>query len=484
MSGAARAASDAASDSPSDPEPDDDPRLGPLVDRLFRDEAGRLTALLTRLLGPAHLALAEDVVQEAFVAALGHWPRTGVPAQPAAWLLQVARRKALDALRRERAFDDRAPLIAAELDAAVEGAAHQGWSAADAATSTTDSTHTRHPTRATRTTAGADGDPFADDRLRMMLLCCHPAVSADSRVALTLKLVSGFGVGEIARAFLADERAIAQRLVRAKRALREADASFALPEGDALAARLDAVLDVLYLMFNEAHTAHAGASLVREELAAEALRLVERLARHRETASPAVHALAALFCLHASRFAARTDADGTPLRLAEQDRSRWDAALIARGFMHLERAAAGERETAWHVEAEIASVHAIAPSWFLTDWARIVAAYDRLVAISRSPVVALNRVVAIRELRGAEAAWRELTPLVRSGALDEYPLLHAVRGALLSERDRPDEARAAWQRARELTASAAMQRQVDQRLDELAPSVPPTNVDPAARRPS
>lgn len=447
--------------SPRDVPPDPIDPIDPLVDRLFREEAGRLTALLTRAFGPAQLTLAEDVVQEAFIAAMGAWPRQGVPDAPAAWLLQVARRKALDALRRDAALESRRPAISAALDDAVE---------ARAAADLDDATH---------------GDaPFDDERLRMILLCCHPAVSADSRVALTLKVVSGFSVGEIARAFLADERAVAQRLVRAKRALRDAGASFEMPEGDALAERLDAVLEVLYLLFNEGHTAHAGDALVRRELCEEALRLAERVTRHPSTAQPAAHALAALFCFHASRLEARVAPDGSVLRLAEQDRSRWDAALIARGFQHLERAMQGERLTAYHVEAEIASVHAIAPSWLLTDWDRIVTAYDRLVALTRSPVVELNRVVALRERDGATAAWQALAPLLRSGALDRYPLLHAVRASLLAELGRRDAARDAWETARALTESGAIQRHVDQRLEELLPPGLPRDVDSGASAPS
>jgi RNA polymerase sigma-70 factor (ECF subfamily) len=441
---------------------DDAPRVvAPLVEHLFREEAGRITALLTRLLGPAQLALAEDVVQEAFIAALGHWPRTGVPSNPSAWLLQVARRRALDALRRDRSLARREPEIATELDAAVRAAA-------DASGASTE-------------------DPFADDQLRMILLCCHPTVSVESRVALALKLASGFSVTEIARALLADERAVAQRLVRAKRTLREANVSFEMPDGDALAARLDAVHEVLYLMFNEGHTAHAGEALLRRDLCEEAMRLCTRLLRDARTASPTTHALAALFAFQAARFDARVGADGLPVRLADQDRARWDHARIARGLSHLEAAASGARVTAFHVEARIASLHAIAPSWDATDWAGIVHAYDVLLALAPSPVAALNRVVALHQAVGAAPAWDALRALQHDPALEHYAPAHAVRATLLAALGRPDEARAAWATARALTSSLPLQRQADQRLAELDAMVAlalAPDVDSAEVRPS
>jgi len=405
------------------------------------------------------------VTQDAFVEALRTWPHRGVPGNPSAWLLQVARRRALDVLRRDQAFAARRDAIAAELDAATE--------ALDA-----------HDALGAHAGALRDDDPFADDRLRMILLCCHPVVSDDSRVALTLKTVSGFSVGEIARAFLAEESAIAQRLVRAKRALRDADVGFTMPEGAERVERLSAVLDVLYLMFNEGHTAHEGDALLRTELAAEALRLVERLLRHEATRSPAASALAALFCFHAARFAARTADDGRLLRLAEQDRRRWDRTLIARGFQHLDAAAQGTALGTYHLEAQIASLHAIAESWEATDWLRIVEVYDRLLTLTGSSVVSLNRVVAVQMAHGAARAWTELARISKTDPVRRSYLYHAVRAEVLEALDRRSEARDAWVAARGLTGSAPLQRHMDQRIAALTPSPATTDVDSASPRPS
>jgi RNA polymerase sigma-70 factor (ECF subfamily) len=406
------------------------------------------------------------VTQDAFIAALRHWSHDGIPARPSAWLLQVARRKALDALRRDRALESRLPEVTAEFERIAEGSeeAAERTSRDDGA----------------QAGGGSANDPFADDRLRMILLCCHPAVSEDSRVALTLKLVSGFSVGEIARAFLADEPAVAQRLVRAKKALRDANVTFEMPSGDDLRARLDAVHAVLYLMFNEGHTTHEGESLLRRDLCAEALRLAERLGAHEETADPVIHALAALFAFNASRFDARTDDAGALVTLAKQDRTKWDRALIARGFLHLDAAAGGVSLSSYHVEARIASLHAIAASWEMTDWASIVEAYDRLLEMTQSPVVALNRVVALRELHGAARAMKELEAIRRGGALDEYHLFHAVRAELLAATGKPEEARRAWERAGDLARSAPVQRHIAQRLGSLREG----DVDSLGVRPS
>jgi RNA polymerase sigma-70 factor (ECF subfamily) len=416
-----------------------------LIDHLFRTESGRLVALLVRLLGPAHLALAEDVTQEAFVAALQHWPHTGIPDTPAAWLLQVARRKALDALRRDRSLDGRAARIAAEFEqrASLVASASAGI-----------------------------GDALDDEQLGLMFLCCHPAISEDSRVALTLRTVSGFSIGEIARAFLADERSVAQRLVRAKRSLRDTDADFALPEGADLRARMDAVLGVLYLMFNEGHTAHEGEELLRRDLCYESLRLAKLLVRDPRTVAPRVHALAALICFHAARLDARTDASGRLVRLRDQDRARWDAGLIGAGLRHLEQSAGGDELTAYHLEAEIASCHCTACTPEDTNWPRILEAYDRLSALTGSPVVALNRVVALHEVSGPRSAMEALEQLADVPALQRYHAYHGVRADLHTALGTPHEAAAAWRDALACARSGPVRRFIQGRLAALgAPDV-------------
>lgn len=419
---------------------DPGPDVHPLVEDLFRAESARLTAVLTRILGPAHLELAEDATQDALLAALRHWPTDGVPANPPAWLLQVARRRALDLLRRDASFADRERQVIHELEELERGGTDR---------------------------AEEVSDPFADDQLRMMLLSCHPSLSADSRVALTLKLVAGFGVAEIARAFLSDEGAIAQRLVRAKRTLREAHAPLMMPSPAEIPARLDAVLEVLYLMFNEGHTAHEGDSLLRRDLCQEALRLAELLLAHPATAAPRVHALAALFCFHAARLMTRTDAMGALVRLPAQDRSRWDPALRDRGLRHLRAAAAGDELSAYHLEAEIAAAHATAKSWAATDWARILASYDTLVALTGSAVVELNRIVALWHARNAAVALTELEALTARASLGEYHLAHAVRGELLAATGRESEAVEAFRTAAGLARVTPARELLMARVREL-----------------
>jgi RNA polymerase sigma-70 factor (ECF subfamily) len=373
-----------------------------LVDHLFRNRAGQMVAWLTRVFGAAHLDLVEEVVQDALVKALQQWPYTGIPDNPSGWLFRVARNRALDALRRTTAFHDRGPQIAAELERA----------------------------------AGIDRSheyAVEDDELRLVFMCCHPALTRDARVTLSLKTVGGFSVAEIASAFLTSEATIAQRLVRAKRALREHRVGLELPRGAELASRVDSVLEVIYLLFNEGYNAHAGEALVRHDLCGEALRLGRLLALSSQITAPAAHALAALMAFQAARLPARTDANGEIVLLEDQDRSKWDRRLVAMGFAHLERSAQGPDMTAYHVQAAIAAVHAGATTAAETRWDRILSLYNDLIAINPSPVIALNRAVALAKVEGPRVALDAVAAIEDEPALSNYFLLPSVKGRLLAE---------------------------------------------------
>lgn len=409
-----------------------------LIDHLFRHEAARMTATLARILGPGRIDLVEDVVQEALLTALGHWPRDGIPANPTAWLIQVAKRRAVDVIRREQMVDEREAVVRDEIER---------WSDRDAAASTDDAV-------------------LVDDQLRMIFTCCHPAIPAETRVTLTLKLAGGFGVSEIGRAFLSEESAIHQRLVRAKRRIREAEVAFEVPEGPELPERLDSVLDVLYAMFTEGHTAHAGDSLLRRDICEEAMRLGALLLRHPTLERPAAHALMALFHLHAARFDARTTDGGDVLLLAEQDRSRWDASHVAAGVRHLERAATGDELTTYHLEAELAACHTLAPSWEATDWGRIVELYDAILERTGSPVVALNRAVGVGELLGAAEGLRALEALAGELSLRRYPPYETALGEMLRRLGRRADAAVHFRRAAERTGSEPVRRHLERRIRE------------------
>jgi RNA polymerase sigma-70 factor (ECF subfamily) len=373
-----------------------------LVDHLFRERAGQMVAWLTRVFGPAHLELVEEVVQEALLKALQQWPYAGVPDNPVGWLFQVARNGALDSMRRHAAFRQRAAEIAAALNRSLPIA----------------------PVDAL--------DPILrDDELRMIFLCCHPALPTDARVALSLKLAGGFSVQEIARAFLASTATIAQRLVRAKRKLRELDVRFDLPAGSELSTRRDSVLEVIYLMFNEGYAARDGDELIRLDLCAEALRLARLVAESRATAAPAAHALVALIAFQASRLPARVDDRGEIVLLEEQDRLVWDARLISLGFEHLDHSAEGTELTAYHVQAAIAAEHARAASAADTNWPLILRLYDDLVGLNPSPLVRLNRMVVLWKVHGPDAALAELRALEPAPSLSGYYLLPALKGRLL-----------------------------------------------------
>lgn len=392
--------------------------VAPLVDHLFRHQYARMVAGLTRVFGSDLLDLVEDVVQEALLRALRVWPYEGTPREPEAWLVQVARNLALDALRR-RAMTDRKQ---AQLEAWAE--------------------------RMSRLSTSSDlPAEVADDTLSMMFMCCHPTLSPEARVALTLKTLCGFGTSEIARALLAKEATVAQRLTRAKAQLQRGAAAFEVPPAHELPARLDSVLEVVYLLFNEGHAAARGDNLVRAELAHEALRLGALLLGMPQTALPKVHALVALLAFQAARLPARTDAVGEPLTLAQQDRTLWDGHLLRAGFHHFERSLEGDELTPYHVEAAIASCHAAAKTYAETDWPTILRRYDQLVALADSPIVRLNRAVAMAKVHGAQAGLTELDLLTRTGKLADYCLLPATRAQLLWMLARHGEATTAFEQA-------------------------------------
>lgn len=367
-----------------------------LADHAFRHEYGRLVAGLVRRLGPTRLDLAEDAVQTALLRAVQAWPRRGVPDDPAAWLRRAATNAALDALRREATARERRGDVAAP--AAVEPLL-------------------------------TDDDPLPDEPLRLLFTCCHPALPAESQVALALKVVCGFGVGEIARGLLATEAAVLKRLSRAKDALAAAGLGAEPVPLSELIGRRPAVLAVLYLVFNEGyHSSHPDA-LVRHDLCAEAVRQADTLARHAELGSPAAEALLALMLFHAARFAAREDDNGRLVLLDQQDRARWDRDMIRAGEAWLARSARGDELSAYHLEAAIAAEHCRAPAFATTDWRRIVDLYDLLCGRDPCWLHALNRAVAVAHLHGPQAGLRSLLAADCEGAV-RYSHWHAALGEL------------------------------------------------------
>jgi RNA polymerase sigma factor (sigma-70 family) len=389
------------------------------IEAVWRLESARLLGGLVRLVHD--LELAEDLAQEALLAALRRWPETGIPKNPGAWLMTTAKRRAIDELRRRHLHDRKH---------------HEVLEA--------------NPLPATEGVPALDGD-VGDDLLRLMLIACHPVLSPDARVALTLRLLGGLTTSEIARAFLVPSPTIAQRIVRAKRTLAEARVPFEVPRGAELAARLESVMEVIYLIFNEGYTASRGDEWTRKELCDEALRLGRVLAALTPRQAE-VHGLVALMELQASRLASRRGPGGVPILLPDQDRSRWDRLLIHRGLRALTKAESLTRPLGpFALQAAIAACHARASSANETNWKAIVALYDALAQVAPSPVVELNRAVAVSMAFGAEAALAMVDALEDEPSLRNYHLLPSVRGELLHRLGRDDEARAAFEKAATLT---------------------------------
>ena len=396
---------------------------------VWRLESARITASVARVV--RDIGVAEELAQDALVAALEHWPRDGVPDNPAAWLMTTAKRRALDHLRHRQMAEEKHDGIAADMEAL--GATHvpDFVDALDEARQ----------------------DDIGDDLLRLVFTACHPVLGTEARVALTLKLLGGLTTHEIARAFLVPEATIAQRIVRAKRTLSEAGVPYEVPRGEALGERLASVLEVVYLVFNEGYTATSGGDWMRPDLCNEALRLGRMLAGIAPQ-QPEVHGLLALMEIQASRTAARTDAQGRPVLLNDQDRSRWDHLLIRRGLAALDRADLLTTEPGpYHLQAAIAACHARAARAVDTDWARIAALYGELARVAPSPVVELNRAVAVSMHAGPAAGLVLVDALMKNKSLRQYHWLPSVRGDLLEKLDRRDEARAEFERAAELAGN-------------------------------
>jgi RNA polymerase sigma-70 factor (ECF subfamily) len=391
-----------------------------------------MVSALTRVFGPHNLSLAEDVVQDALLQALRVWPFSGIPRNPSGWLYQVAKHKAIDIVRREKWTTDR-PEQGAAVDPLIANLFVE--------------------------------EEIADDTLRMMFMCCHPTLPLESQIALTLKILGGFGTAEIARALLTNEPTIEKRVYRAKQRLRNGHVTFEVPSGPDLANRVRAVLAVLYLMFNEGYKTTADEHPIRRDLCVEAMRLCKLMTEHPAGQHPAAFALMALMCFHAARFDARLDEHGHFLMLSSQDRRRWDRQLIAEGLRYLDRSASGDEVHEIQLEAGIAALHCMAARYEDTDWARIVMLYDSLLVLKPSPIVALNRAIALAEVQGAQVALDALLTIPDRGALEAYPFYPAALGEMHMRLGQLATAATYFARAIGLTASPAERHFLQEKLN-------------------
>jgi RNA polymerase sigma-70 factor, ECF subfamily len=422
------------------------------VEAVYRRESRRVLATLIRLLGDFDLA--EEAVHEAFRAAVEQWPREGVPGNPRAWLVSAGRFKAIDGIRRRARFDEAAEALAHHLESEA------ALAAAEPAKATSED----------RSTAEGESPEagLEDDRLRLIFTCCHPALAPDARIALTLREVCGLTTEEIARAFLTEASTVAQRIVRAKQKIKEARIPYEVPAPGQRAERLDAVLRVLYLVFNEGYSASSGDAVARQDLSGEAVRLGRLLVEL--LPDPEAQGLLALMLLHESRRAARTSVSGELVLLERQDRTRWDRSLIREGSALVETALKSRRFGPYTLQAAISAVHAEAATAEATDWPQIAGLYDVLLRADPNPIVELNRAVAVAMRDGAEAGLRLVDSLLAQGDLADYHLAHSARADLLRRLGRKEEAGDAYRKALALTRQEPEKRFLEKRLSDLDPT--------------
>ncbi len=404
------------------------------LNHLFRRESGKIVAYLTRFFGPDHIDQAENAVQEALLRAVQSWPLKGIPDNPSAWILQVAKNTAIDQLRKNKFIVEDKSNILDELEAeSIEEYLSE--------------------------------NEIKDDGLKLMFICCHPILSQEARIALTLKTVCGFGIDEIAKAFLAKPETIAQRIVRAKRKISDANLKYEVPPPEEIEGRLDSVLEVLYLLFNEGYLATKGDSLTRKDLCDESIYRLTELTMQPICQIPKVFALLSLMHFQISRFSARTDTNGDLLLLEEQDRNLWDKEHIGLGLKYLELSAQGDELTDYHLEAGIASCHATAPNFESTDWERILSYYDILLAKEHSPIVALNRAVAVSMARGFEIGLEELFKIKNLPPLKSYYLLPATFAEIYRRMGNLTDAKSYYEEALDLVGTEPEKRLLQKRIN-------------------
>jgi RNA polymerase sigma-70 factor (ECF subfamily) len=412
-----------------------------LLTQITRTETGKLTSVLTRIFGPHNLEMAEDVVQDVLIKALNTWNKEGIPDKPEAWLFRAAKNRAIDLIRKQR----RSQTFAVDLTTLLE------------------SEYTTSVTIEERFNEAE----INDDQLRMMFACCHPSIPREGQIALVLKTLAGLSVVQVARAFITSPDTIEKRLYRARQSFRENNISFDIPQGQALQSRLDNVLETIYLLFNEAHSASYHDSLIRIDLAMDCIRLCSLLTDNEATDLPQANALLALLYFHSARLSSRINEKGDLVLMKDQDRNLWDKEMIEYGWHYLNRSAKGDLPSKYHFEAGIAYEHCRAPRYEDTDWMQILACYDLLKQIAPSPVVLLNRAVAVKELNGAEKALQAIREIPGIDYLQNYYLLHGILGELHSELKNTDQARKHYELALKTVVSDAERRLIQRRLEKL-----------------